>query len=151
MNHRHELRRRTTDRRLDICRHIRLGEASQRETLDQMLSPELGERSGERMAARQVDVPVGAHDQETRIAQVLRHELEEPERARVRRIEILEHEHDRPGCGGPLQKRGERVEQSETGLLLVGERRCRLDVPETARHLGHDLSHRHRTCAQLGA
>ena len=76
-----------------------------------------------------------------------RDELEQTERAGVGRVEILEHDHERPAGGGALQERCDRIEQPEARLLLVGQRHGRLEFAEDLGHLWHDLGNRGGTRA----
>ena len=64
-------------------------------------------------------------NEQPRIAQLSRHELEEQQRGTVRPVEVVEHEHQRRLARGVAEKRGDAVEQAEARLVGIELRRRR--------------------------
>ena len=112
-----------------------LGQPAQRQPPRGVVPGELGQRRPQRVIAAQVDLAVGTHDQDPRVRDRAGEELEEQQRRRVGRLEVVEHQHERRGAGRVAQKRRRRVEEPKPRAL--GFQRGR------RRQVGHDL-------AQLG-
>ena len=60
---------------------------------------------------------VGADDQQTAVAEFPRHEPQEQERGLVRRVQVVEHQHQRTRGRHALQECGDGIEQPEARPL----------------------------------
>ena len=80
---------------LDEAADVLLGQAAQQDPLEAALAAQLGECLRERVPARELDVAVGADEQQARAGELARDELEQAQRSLVRPVQIVEHEHER--------------------------------------------------------
>ena len=74
----------------------------------------------ERRARDGIDVSKGAEHEEMAGAELASDELQEQERRRVRGVEVVEHEHERPSLRGAPEELGGRVEEAEARAFGVG-------------------------------
>ena len=75
------------------------------------------------MAARELDVAVGADEQQRASGKLARDELEQEQRSLVRPVQVVQDEHERPGATRSLQEARDRVEEAKAGLLGIGASR----------------------------
>ena len=98
----------------------------------------LRQRDGQRVAAVQLNVAVGAQHQHPGVAELAGSEPQQQDRGRVSGMQIIQHEHQRLPGPGIAQERGHRVEQAEPGALRF-HRRGRADIGQHLGDLRHDL------------
>ncbi len=114
---------------------------------------QLAQHPGQRVVAAELDVAVGADDQQARGADLAGHVLEQQQRGLVGPVQVVEEQDHRAVARGRDQEARDRVEQPEARLLALGGP-GRLDV-EALGDLGHELGdlggagahlprHRHR-------
>ena len=84
-----------------------LAQAAERKRSRDRLASQLGERRRERIREGRIDVAVGADDQQAAVAELAGHEPEEQERGLVRRVQVVEHQHQRPRGRHALQEGGQ--------------------------------------------
>ncbi len=125
-------------RQAEVLGQIALAEAAEREHARERLTRDLGEHLDERLRRQRVDVTARADDQHPRRGKLADDEPEQQERGRVRRVQIVEHEHDRPLRRGGAKELGDRVEQPEARRLGI-ERRRRAELGEPLAQLRQDL------------
>ena len=116
----------------------------------QALAAQLGQRLRERVAGRELDIAVGADEQQARAASS-RATNSSSSSDGVRPVQVVEHEHQRLVRAGVLRKVVERVEQPEAGLLGSSSGGGAGQVRQALAHLGDDLGDVGRARAQLGA
>jgi len=92
-------------------------------------------------------VAVGADDQQASGVQLSRQELQEQERRRVSPVEVVENDDERLGSRSVLQDGCDAVEEAESGLLGLQDRRRRQRQPLA--YLGHQLRDVGRTDSEL--
>ena len=78
------------------CRHLALAQPAEREAAGDRLARDLGERLRQRSSRDRVDVAVGAEQQHVRRAELAGEEPQQQQRRRVGRVQVVEHEHERP-------------------------------------------------------
>ena len=98
----------------------------------------LRQRDGQRMAAIQLNVAVGAQHQDPGLTQLPGSKPQQQDRWRIGGVQIIQHEHQRLPGPGIAQERGHRVEQAEPGALRF-HRRGRADIGQDLGHLRHHL------------
>ncbi len=94
-----------------------LRQAFQRDSLDETLPDELGQRLLERLADVELDVAVGAQHQDGKLGEVLREMLQEGQTGIVGPVQVVEQPDDRRMTGQAFDERSKAVEE-ETLLLL---------------------------------
>ena len=112
------------------------------------LAGDLGQHRGQRLSGDRVDIPVGAEQEHSGRAQLAREELQEKERRRIGRVEIVEDEHDRPGFGSVSEELGGCVEETEASSFGIERGRLR-QVGEVLSQLGDDLGEIRRAGSEL--
>ena len=106
---------------LDVARDRRRPEAAQRDPAAALDPGQLAEHPGERVVAAELDVAVGAEDQQAARGELAGDELEQQQRGLVGPVQVVEHEHHRAGRGRPPSEEArDRVEEPEARLLAVG-------------------------------
>ena len=98
----------------------------------------LRQRDGQRMAAIQLNVAVGAQHQDPGLTQLPGSKPQQQDRWRIGGVQIIQHEHQRLPGPGIAQEPGHRVEQAEPGALRF-HRRGRADIGQDLGHLRHHL------------
>ena len=86
-------------------------ESAQQDALVQPLAPQLAQHFGERMAPVEVDVAVGADDEQAAAGQPPGEVLQQQQARLVGPVDVVEDEQQRGGLRGVDQKRGDRLEQ----------------------------------------
>ena len=66
-----------------------------------------------------IDLAIGAEDEHSRIAELVRDELQEEKRGRVGPVQIVEHQDERRPLGGGPEERRDRIEEVEPRVLRV--------------------------------
>ena len=100
------LLRRPAEDRLGLDGHLVAPEPAELQDLDRRHPRELGDPGQQRVAAMELVAPVREHDRAGPAAAP--HEVpDEVERRGVRPVEVLEHDHERPIRGGPLEAASE--------------------------------------------
>jgi hypothetical protein len=106
--------------------HLALVEAAEGQARGHRLAEQLGQGAAQAVTAVHLDVAVGADQQQARVGQLPRHELQQQQAGPVRPVEVVE-DHHQAGVGRRFaQRRRHGVEQAEAG------------------HLGVELGSRHR-------
>ncbi len=100
------------------------------------LARQLAEGLGQRMTAPQLDVAIGAEQQQARGAQLAREELQQQEGRFVGPVQIVEDHHQRASLRGVAQQHREALEKSEARLLGIEARRHR-EAGQRFVDLGH--------------
>jgi hypothetical protein len=162
--HRHRQRR----RRLHPCDrgyeagHLRLVQAAQKQPPVVLAAGEVGQDSKQRMSPVHLGVPVAAHHQQPGTLQLPTQEPQQGQRRRIRPVQVVQHQQQRPAGGGRPQEAGQAVEQPEAGRLRLGRRRGRQvrqaladgrhDLGDVGRTGTHVLAQRRRVaCLDIGA
>jgi hypothetical protein len=118
--------------------HLLDAEPAQQDALVGVLAAQRGEHLGQRVVAVEVGVAVRAEQQDSAVADLARHELEQEQRGLVGRVQVVEHDRERLAPRGVPQEARDRVEQAEARLLRL--ERLRLGkAGQPLAHLGHDL------------
>ena len=99
-------------------RHLVLVEPLQRDALAGRLAVQRAERIGQRMLRVELDVAIGAEQEQTMLRGEARHVAQHGDRALVGPVQIVEHQHDRRARRGGDQELADGVEQAEA--LFVG-------------------------------
>ena len=111
---------------------------------------ELAERCGKRVVAAELDVAVGADDQQAGVGEPAGEEAQQQQRRLVGPVQIVEHDDQRAGARGAAEELGDGVEDPEARLLGI-HRRELADVAEALADLGHDPRHVRGAGAELPA
>ena len=135
---------------LDEVGDVGLAEAGERERPRDRLASQLGEGRRERIRQGRIDVAVRADDQQAAVAELAGDELEKQERGLVCRVQVVEHQHQRPRGRRALQEGGHGIEEPEARSLGL-ERRRRRQIGEEVAELGKQLGHVGGSLAKLGA
>ncbi len=120
-------------------RDFRPVEAGEREHARHRQSCEFAEGRRKGIVERWVDVAVGADDEKARVSELGCKELQQEERGRIRRVEVIEDEHERPGLSSVAEKLSNSLEEPETRRLRVdsdGPGGLRRDVSRLRHQLG---------------
>ena len=133
---------------LDVPADVLLAEPVQRDAAGDRLPRQVPERLEERMLPPKLEVAVRPDHEEAGGLHRARQELEQQQRRRVRRMQVVEDEHEGLAAGGVLEEGRDAVEEAEAGLLGV-ERRWRWQVRQALAHLGDDLRDVRRPGAHL--
>ena len=107
----------------EVVADLGLRQAAQGDPAEQRLAVHLRERAGERVAAVEVGVAVGAEYEDARPADLAPHVREQLQGRRVRPVQVVQHEQQRRALRNAAQEAGHRVEQPELRLLGVGRGR----------------------------
>jgi hypothetical protein len=102
------------------------------------------------VVAVHLGVPVDPHDQRTGVLQLPAQKAQQGQRRRIRPVQVVQHQQQRPAGGGRPQEPGEAVEQPEPGRLRLGRRR-RWQARQTLADRGHDLGDVGRAGAHVAA
>ena len=108
---------------LDEASDVGLAQAGERKRSGDRLASQLGEGRRERVRQRRIDVAVRADDQQAALAKLAGDELKKQERRLVGRVQVVEHEHQRPPGRRALQKGGHGIEEPEARSLRLERRR----------------------------
>ena len=111
---------------------------------------EVPERVGERVMAPELDIPVGADQEQVRPREPAGDEAQQEQRGLVGPMQVVEHDHQRPGARGADEEVAERVEEPEARLLGLHVGRL-ADVAEPVGDLGDDLGYVGGPAAELPA
>ena len=95
-------------------------EPAEPDQADRGFAGELGDRRRQRVSWRQLDVAVGADDEEVHLADLAGEELEQQDRRRVGRLQVVEDDHNRALAGGIAEECRGGIEQLEAGNVRVG-------------------------------
>ena len=125
-------------------------EAAQRDPARALDPGELAERVGERVVAAELDVAVGADQQQAGAGEPAGDEAQQQQRGLVGPVQVVEHDHQRARARGAGEEAGERVEEPEARLLGLHVRRL-ADVAEALGELGDDLGDVGGAAAELPA
>ena len=82
----------------------------------QPVADQVGQGDGQGVRRIEVGVPVGADDRQPARAGVPGQELQQPDRALVGPVQVVQDEHQRSRGGGGGQSVGDRIEQLEAGI-----------------------------------
>ena len=123
----------------DESRDVLVREAPKQDTLEEALAGQLGEGLAERVAAREIDVAVGADEHDVRLGELPSDELEQEQRALIRPVEVVQDDHEGPGATRFRQEACHRVEEAEAGLLLVGRAGGHLQLRQPLANVRHEL------------
>jgi len=134
---------------IDEARDIALGEPGEWQTPASRRTLDVGQGWCQGMVAADFDVSVGTDQEDARVAKLPRQEREEQDRGSVRPMEIVEHEDQRPVCGGRTQQDCDRVEEAETCRFGFAGRRYRQTRQPFAQH-GNDLGDFGTAGAEVG-
>jgi hypothetical protein len=91
----HGFGRRASGRECEEARHVIFGEAAQQNALGALAARQLGQRLLEGVLATDLDVAVGADQQDAALAEFAREELHQQQGGLVGPVEIVEHDHQR--------------------------------------------------------
>jgi hypothetical protein len=129
--------------------HLALVEAAKGQARGHRLAEQLGQGAAQAVVPVHLDVPVGGDQQQARVGQLPRHELQQQQAGPVGPVEVVEDDHQ-TGVGRCLAERGGHgVEEAEPGHLGV-ERGRRQGPRGGHRQLGHELAELGRVLAELG-
>ena len=92
-------RRRGARGHLDVALDGADRQPLQRDAPTALDAGDLAEHPGERMVAAELDVAVGAEDQQATRGELASREAEQEQRRLIRPMQVVEHEHDRPIAG----------------------------------------------------
>jgi hypothetical protein len=120
------------------------------QTPSEPLASKLNQRLCQRITQARVDVPVGADHEQPSVGERPREELQKQKGRRVRRVEVIENEHDRLGQRCGAEERAGRLEQAEAGTFRVSEGRNWKLAVELGQ-LGKDLHEVRGSAAELAA
>ena len=130
---------RLAGRELDETSDLALAQARERNASSHRFAGELGQSHRERIGRARVDVAVGADNEQATLAELAGEELQEQERGLVRRVQVVQEEHERAGLRGARQDGGGRLEEAEARALRLEHRRLG-KVGEELVQLGKELS-----------
>ena len=117
---------------LDEAGDVGLVEADERKRPRDGLASQLGERRRERIREGRIDVAVRADDQQAAVAELASDEPQKQKRGLVGRVQVVEHQHQRPRGRHALQEGGHGIEQSKARTVGL-ERRRRRQIGEDGR------------------
>ncbi len=118
--------------------HLRRAQTPQQHTAKLGPTPELGQRRRQGVAAVDLDVAVGADDQQPRTGEIAGEVLQQVERALVGPVQVLQHQQQGLHGGGVAQEARDRLQQPPAVLFGVA-RGTRLDGQPLA-DFTHDAS-----------
>ena len=131
-------RRRLAAQRLEHVAHAGLGKASEGHLVRQTLSGERLKRLGERSLDVELDVPIGADNQQRYVSHLLRDVLQQEERRLVAPVEIV-HQHRLGGHAAGAVDELEKAVEEIAALLLRRQLDRRRNVGKETPQLGHQL------------
>ena len=103
------------------------------------LARQRGEGRPQRVGRGRIDVAARADDHDPALGELAGHELQEQQRRLVRRVQVVEHQHERLRDRDALQERGQGIEQPEArslGFGPGGRRQVGDDVAQLRQQLG---------------
>ena len=106
-------------RHLDVAGDVLLAEPAERDAVSDRLAGERPQRLEERVLPAELDIAVGADDQQARDLHLSREELEQQQRGLVGPVEIIEEQHEGPPVRCVLEERRNAVEEPEARLLRL--------------------------------
>ncbi len=139
--------RRRAGRHLDVPRDRAGVEPAETEATAVLQARDLAQHARQRMLASQLDVAVGADDQQAARGELPRGEAQQEQARLIRPVQVVEDHHHRAVPRRRDQEAADRVEDAEAGLLALGVVGG-LDV-EALGHLRDELRHVRRPAAEL--
>ena len=139
---------------LDETGDVRLGEAEQRDMPRRPLARELGQGEGQGVVPAQVDVAIGAQDEDGGVAEFACDELQQQQRRRIGGVQVVEYEHERLVSTGVVKERRDCVEETKPACLRLHRRhlfafaktRCCFLFTNRRARKGADIATRRSRC-----
>jgi hypothetical protein len=123
----------------DEAGHLLLVQAAQQQPAAVLPAGQVGQGPKQRMPTVHLAVPVQAHHQQPRTLQLPAHEPQQGQRRRIRPMQVVQDQQQRPAGGRGPEEAGQAVEQPEPGRLRLDRwrrRQLRQALTDRGDHLG---------------